>query len=180
MTDLSTLTPGTWSVDPAHSSVGFVVRHLMISKVRGRFGEFSGTIEVTPDPLSSTVHAEVALASVATGDAGRDEHLRSGDFFDVERWPTMAFTSTTVKEEDGAHRLVGDLSLHGVTREVVFDLEFDGVGTDPWGNEKAGFSATAEIDRREFGLEWNAALETGGVLVGEKVRVELDIQAVHR
>jgi polyisoprenoid-binding protein YceI len=180
MSDLSALTPGTWNVDPAHSTVGFVARHLMITKVRGRFTDFSGVIEVAGDPLQSTVRADVDLASVTTGDEGRDAHLRSADFFDTDGGgsPTMSFVSTGLKEDDGDYVLFGDLTVNGVTRQVEFALEFDGVNTDPWGNTKAAFSAETEINRKDFGLEWNVALETGGVLVGDKVKVQLDIQAV--
>jgi polyisoprenoid-binding protein YceI len=179
MSDLSALTPGTWNVDPAHSTVGFVARHLMITKVRGRFTDFSGVIEVAPDPLQSTVRATVDLASVTTGDEGRDAHLRSADFFDADGGasPTMSFVSTGLKEDDGDYVLFGDLTVNGVTRQVEFSLEFEGVNTDPWGNTKAAFSAETEISRKDFGLEWNVALETGGVLVSEKVKVQLDIQA---
>lgn len=185
MTDLSTLTPGTWTVDPAHSTVGFVARHLMITKVRGRFTDFSGSLEVAENPLESHVVATVNLASVDTGDAGRDAHLRNADFFDLEGEdgsaggsPTMTFVSTGIKEDDGDYVLFGDLTINGVTRQVEFDLEFEGVNVDPWNNTKAGFSAATEINRKDFGLEWNVALETGGVLVGDKVKVQLDIQAV--
>lgn len=177
MTNLSDLTPGTWTVDPAHSTVGFVARHLMITKVRGRFTEFSGRIEIPADPLAATLEATVDLASVDTGDAGRDEHLRSADFFGVEESREMRFASTGVKEKGDHYALLGDLTIGSATRPVEFDLEFDGVSTDPWGNTKAGFTATTEISRKEWGLEWNVALETGGVLVGDKVKVELDIQA---
>jgi polyisoprenoid-binding protein YceI len=179
VSDLSALTPGTWNVDPSHSTVGFVARHLMITKVRGRFTDFSGTIEVAPDPLQSSVRADVDLASVTTGDDGRDAHLRSADFFgtDEGRTATMSFVSTGLKEDDGDLVLYGDLTVNGATRQVELALEFDGVNTDPWGNTKAAFSAVTEINRKDFGLEWNVALETGGVLVGDKVRVELEIQA---
>jgi len=180
MTDLSALTPGTWTIDPAHSTVGFVARHLMITKVRGRFTDFSGSIEVGENPLQSHVVATVNLASVDTGDAGRDAHLRNADFFDLEGGgsPTMTFVSTGIKDDDGDYVLFGDLTINGVSRQVEFDLEFDGVNVDPWNNTKAGFTASTEINRKDFGLEWNVALETGGVLVGDKVKVELDIQAV--
>jgi polyisoprenoid-binding protein YceI len=179
MSDLSALTPGTWNVDPAHSTVGFVARHLMITKVRGRFTDFSGAIEIAPDPLQSSVRATVDLASITTGDDGRDAHLRGADFFDTETGdsPTMSFVSTGLKEDDGDYVLFGDLTVKGVTRQVEFSLEFEGVNTDPWGNTKAAFSAETEINRKDFGLEWNVALETGGVLVGDKVKVQLDIQA---
>jgi polyisoprenoid-binding protein YceI len=184
MTDLSVLTPGTWNVDPAHSTVGFVARHLMITKVRGRFTDFSGSLEIAPDPLQSHVEATVNLASINTGDEGRDAHLRSADFFDVDASsgaggsPTMVFRSTGIKEHDGDYVLFGDLTVVGVTRQVEFDLEFDGVSPDPWGGTRAAFSAETEINRKDFGIEWNVALETGGVLVSDKVKVQLDIQAV--
>jgi polyisoprenoid-binding protein YceI len=180
MSDLSALTPGTWTIDPSHSTVGFVARHLMITKVRGRFTDFSGSIEVTPDPLQSHVQATVDLASIDTGDENRDAHLRSADFFDVDGGgsPTMTFTSTGIKDDDGDYTLHGDLTVNGVTHAVDFALEFDGVNTDPWGNTKVAFSATTEINRKDYGIEWNVTLETGGVLVSDKVKVELDIQAV--
>jgi polyisoprenoid-binding protein YceI len=178
MADLSQLTPGTWTVDPRHSTVGSVAKHLMITKVRGRFNDVEGTITIAPNPLDSKVEATVNLASVSTGDAQRDEHLVSPDFFDVERYPTMTFTTTAVKEDGSDYRLFGDLTVHGVTRAVDFDLEFEGVTTDPWGGTRASFSAEADINRRDFGLEWNTVLETGGLLVSDKVKVQLDIQAV--
>ena len=180
MSDLSALTPGTWNVDPAHSTVGFVARHLMITKVRGRFTDFSGSLEVAENPLQSHVVATVNLASVDTGDAGRDAHLLNADFFDLEGGgsPTMTFVSSGIKDDDGDYVLFGDLTINGVTRQAEFDLEFDGVNVDPWNNTKAGFTAETEINRKDFGLEWNVALETGGVLVGDKVKVQLDIQAV--
>jgi polyisoprenoid-binding protein YceI len=183
MTDLSALTPGTWTVDPSHSTVGFVARHLMITKVRGRFTDFSGSLEVAENPLQSHVVATVNLASVDTGDAGRDAHLRNADFFDLDGdeaggSPTMTFVSTGIKDDDGDYVLFGDLTVNGVTRQVEFDLEFDGVSPDPWGGTRAAFTAETEINRKDFGLEWNVALETGGVLVSDKVKVQLDIQAV--
>ena len=178
MADLSSLTPGTWNVDPSHSGLNFTVKHLMVSKVRGRFASFSGTLNIAADPLQSSVTAQADVASVTTGDAGRDEHLRSGDFFEAEKFPTISFASTKIEADGDDFVLYADLTIKGVTKNVKFELEFDGVGKDPWGNTKAGFSAEAEINRKDFGLEWNAALETGGVLVGEKVKIQLDIQAV--
>ena len=180
MTDLSALTPGTWTVDPSHSTIGFVARHLMITKVRGRFSDFSGSLEIAENPLESHVEATVNLASVDTGDAGRDAHLRNADFFDLEGVgsPTMTFASTGIKEDGGDYLLFGDLTVNGVTRQVEFALEFDGVNGDPWGGTRAAFSAETEINRKDFGLEWNVALETGGVLVSDKVKVQLEIQAV--
>lgn len=172
------LTPGTWNIDPVHSSVNFVVRHLMVSKVRGKFGAFNGTITIDENRLASSVTASVDMVSVSTGDDNRDGHLRTNDFFDVETYPTMTFTSTEVRPDGGDYVLVGDLTIKGVTKQVQFDLEFDGVSPDPWGGTRAGFSAEGEIDRRDFGLEWNMALDSGGLLVGEKVKISLDIQAV--
>ena len=178
MADLSSLTPGTWNVDPSHSGLNFTVKHLMVSKVRGRFASFTGTLNIAADPLQSSVTAQADVASVTTGDTGRDEHLRSGDFFEAEKFPTISFVSTKIEADGDDFVLFADLTIKGVTKNVKFELEFDGVGKDPWGNTKAGFSAEAEINRKDFGLEWNAALETGGVLVGEKVKIQLDIQAV--
>jgi len=158
--------------------VGFVARHLMITKVRGRFTAFSGSVEIAPNPLDSTVQATVELGSVDTGDEGRDGHLKGGDFFGVDEHPTMTFTSTGVKADGDDYRLFGDLTIKGVTRTVDFDLEFEGVNTDPWNNAKAGFTAETEINRKDWGLEWNVALETGGVLVSDKIKLQLDIQLI--
>jgi len=173
---LDQLTPGTWTVDPSHSSVGFVARHLMVTKVRGRFASFSGTATIADDPLQSSVEASVDVASVTTGDDGRDGHLKSGDFFDVEQYPTMTFRSTGIEADGDDYLLHGDLTIKGVTKPVTFELEFDGAGTDPWGNLKAGFTAETEVNRKDWGLEWNVALEAGGVLVSEKVKIQLDVQ----
>lgn len=178
MADLSHLTPGVWNVDSTHSRVGFVARHLMIAKVRGQFRDFSGTITVGADPLESTVEATVDLASVDTGDAGRDEHLRSADFFTVDDHPQMTFVSTGVKEDGDDYLLFGDLTINGVSRQVEFALEFDGVAQDPWGGTRVAFTAEAEVSRKDWGLEWNATLETGGVVVGDKVKIQLDVEAV--
>jgi polyisoprenoid-binding protein YceI len=178
MASINELSPGTWNVDTAHSSVAFSARHLMITKVRGRFGSFHGTVSIPEDRLGAKVVAEVDLASVSTGDEGRDNHLRSADFFDVENHPTMAFESTGVYERGDDFILTGDLSIRGVTKPIEFELEFEGVGTDPWGNTKAAFSARTEINRKDWGLEWNVALDTGGVLVSEKVGLQLEIQLV--
>ncbi|MCB1002009.1 MAG: YceI family protein [Acidimicrobiales bacterium] len=179
MSTLTALTAGTWNVDPSHSAVSFVARHLMVSKVRGSFNVYGGTITIAEDPLASKVEATVDAASIDTGDDNRDGHLRGGDFFDVEQYPTWSLASTSLTPKGGdTYTLAADLTIKGVTKPVTFDLEFDGVATDPWGNTKAGFSAETEISRKEFGLEWNVALETGGVLVGDKVKIQLDIQAV--
>ena len=172
MASIKDLSAGTWNVDASHSELGFTARHLMVTKVRGKFNEFEGAAKVADDVTASQVTAVVQLASVDTGSADRDAHLKSGDFFDVENNPTMSFTSTAVTEDT----LKGDLTIKGVTKPVEFDLEFNGLATDPWGNQKAGFEATTEINRKDFGLEWNVALEGGGVLVSEKIKVKLDVQ----
>jgi polyisoprenoid-binding protein YceI len=178
MSSIHDLTPGNWIVDPTHSTVGFTARHLMVTKVRGRFGSFTGSVTIAEDRLQSSVEATVEMTSVSTGDEGRDGHLRTGDFFDVEQFPTMSFRSTSVVADGGDYELRGDLTIKGVTRPVTFELEFDGVATDPWNNTKAGFTAETEINRKDWGLEWNVALEAGGVLVGEKIKIQLDVQLV--
>lgn len=178
MSGLDDLTPGTWTIDPSHTTLGFVARHLVVAKVRGRFGAVTGDITIAENHLASSVTASIEMASVDTGDAGRDEHLRGADFFDVEQFPTMTFTSTKVTGDGSDYTLTGDLTIKGVTKPVTLDLEFDGVSGDPWGGTRAGFTATGEIDRREWGLEWNVALDTGGMLVGEKIKLQLDIEAV--
>ncbi|GAA5149237.1 YceI family protein [Microbacterium pseudoresistens] len=174
--DIPGYRPGTWTLDPAHSEVTFSVRHMMISKVRGSFGVKSATIVAPENPLDAKVEASVDVTSIDTNDEGRDTHLRSADFFDVENHPTMEFRSRSARVEDGDLFVDGDLTIRGVTRPVSFALDFGGFGTDPWGNYKAGASATATIDREDFGLTWNAALETGGVLVGKDVTINLDLQ----
>ena len=168
--------PGTWTLDPSHSEVHFSVRHMMISKVRGTFGVKSATLYAPENPLEARVEATVDVTSLDTNDAGRDGHLRSADFFDVENHPTMEFHSTGVRIERGDFLVDGNLTIRGVTRPVTFDFDFGGFGTDPYGNYKAGATAKAVIDREDFGLTWNAALETGGVLVGKDVTIELDLQ----
>ena len=176
---LAQLTTGTWNVDPSHSAVTFVARHLMVSKVRGSFNGFSGTITVADDPLQSKVEATVDASTIDTGDANRDGHLQSPDFFDVANFPSWSLVSTGLAAQGGnEYTLTADLTIKGVTKSGSFDLEFEGVATDPWGNTKAGFTAETEISRKEFGLEWNVALEAGGVLVGDKVKIQLDIEAL--
>ena len=172
---------GTYGIDASHTHVGFKVRHLMVSKVRGRFADFEGTVTVAPDPLESAVEVTVQLASIDTRDAGRDEHLRGADFFDVAQHPTMTFRSTGVRPV-GTNRYAvdGELSLRDVTKPVTLDVTYDGTARDPWGGERAGFSATAEIDREDFGLTWNQALETGGVLVGKKIEIDIEAEIVRQ
>ena len=178
MSNLSDLTPGVWNVDPSHSIVGFTARHLMITKVRGRFTTFSGTVTISESPLDSQLEATVDLGSVTTGDEQRDGHLKSADFFDVDKHPTMTFTSTGIKQDGGDYVLTGDLTVAGTTRSVDFELSFDGVQKDPWGGTRAGVTAETEISRKDWELTWNVALETGGVLVGDKVKIELDVELV--
>ncbi|WP_119698087.1 YceI family protein [Microbacterium halotolerans] len=168
---------GTYALDPAHSEVGFEVRHMMISKVRGAFAVKEATIVLPDNPLEASVTAKVDVASIDTKDEGRDGHLRSGDFFDTENFPTMTFVSTGVREDGGDYLVDGELTVRGTTKPVTFDLEFGGFGTDPWGNYKVGATAKGKIDREEFGLTWNAALESGGVLVGKDIKITLDLQA---
>jgi polyisoprenoid-binding protein YceI len=170
----------TWNVDPSHSSLGFTVRHMVVSKTRGRFTRWSGQIRFDPDDVTaSSVEVTIDPASIDTADAQRDEHLRSADFLDVARFPTAAFRSSKVEDLGGdRYRIAGELTVHGATRPVVLEATYDGSGKDPWGGERAGFSATVTVDRKDFGLEWNKALETGGLLVGEKVELTLEIEAV--
>ncbi|GAA3925853.1 YceI family protein [Microbacterium soli] len=167
---------GTWVLDPAHSEVTFSVRHMMISKVRGTFGVKEATLIAPENPLEAKVEAKVDVSSIDTKDEGRDAHLRSADFFDVENHPVMTFTSTGTRVQNGDFLVDGDLTIRGITKPVTFEFDFGGFGKDPQGNYKAGASATAVIDREEFGLTWNAALETGGVLVGKEVTIGLDLQ----
>lgn len=169
---------GTWVLDPAHSEVSFSVRHMMISKVRGTFGEVSASLIAPENPLETRVEAHVVASTLDTKDEGRDTHLRSADFFDVETHPSIDFVSTGVRLVDDGMLVDGDLTIRGVTRAVTFNLDFGGFGTDPWGAYKAGATATTVINREDFGLVWNAALETGGVLVGKDVTITLDLQGV--
>lgn len=167
---------GTWVLDPSHSEVTFSVRHMMISKVRGTFGVKSATLIAPENPLDARVEASVDVTSIDTKDEGRDQHLRSADFFDTENFPTMDFVSTGARTENGELFVDGDLTIRGITKPVSFELDFGGFGSDPWGNYKAGASAKTVINREDFGLTWNAALETGGVLVGKDVTISLDLQ----
>jgi polyisoprenoid-binding protein YceI len=170
----------TWTIDAAHTEVGFEVKHLMISRVRGRFGAVTGTIVLdAADPSRSSVEASIETASVDTRQEQRDAHLRSADFFDVENHPAITFRSRAVEPAGaGRFRVTGDLAIRGVSREVALDVSDDGRGRDPWGGERAAFSASLVIDRRDFGLTWNQALETGGLLVANDIRITLDVQAV--
>jgi len=169
---------GTWSIDASHSEVGFSVRHVMISKVKGKFETFEGTLTIAENPLESTVSVEVDLSSINTSDETRDNHLRSADFFEVETTPKMTFTSTKVEPSGSDYKVTGDLTVKGVTKSVVLDLEFNGVGADPWGGTRAGFSAQTEISRKDFGIDFNIPIDGGGVVVGDKIKVQLEVEAV--
>jgi len=172
---------GTWAVDPVHSEVGFSIRHLMVSKVRGRFSSFEGTFVTAEDPLASSVSASVDLTSIDTGNPDRDAHVRSADFLDVEHYPELTFHSTGVRAEADGYVVDGDLSLHGVTRPVSLQLEVHGFQPDsPFGDTRAGFTAKTEIDRRDFGIEFNIPLDGGGVGLGHKVEITLEIEAIRQ
>lgn len=169
---------GTWTIDPVHSEVGFSVRHMMVSKVRGKFTSFEGTVTTAEDPLASSVRASVDLESIDTGNVDRDNHIRSADFFEVDANKTMTFESTGIRNDDGDLKLDGELTLKGVTKPVSFDLEVNGFGPDAYGGTRAGFSATTTINRRDFGVDFNATMEAGGLVVGDKVTVQLEIELV--
>jgi polyisoprenoid-binding protein YceI len=168
----------TWNIDPVHSEVGFSVRHMMVSKVRGRFTKFSGQLVTAEDPLQSTVTAEIDLTSINTGQEQRDQHIQSADFFEVETYPTMTYKSTGIRVEDGEYILDGDLTLKGVTKNVPLRLELQGFGEDPYGGYRAGFTATGEINRRDFNVNFNAPMQNGGVVVADKIQLHLEIEAV--
>lgn len=174
------MTKTQWTLDPAHSEIGFKVRHMMITNVSGSFGEFNVTAETEGNDFTTAqIHFSANLNTISTGSDDRDNHLKSGDFFDTSRYPELQFTSTQItKKDDGNFQLVGDLTVRDVTRPVKLDVEFGGIGKDPWGNEKAGFTITGKINRSDFNLNWNATLETGGVLVSEEVKLHAEIQLV--
>jgi len=173
--------PGTFALDPAHTSAGFVARHLMVSKVRGAFTKVSGEIVIGADPAESTVTAVIPADSIDTGAADRDGHVRGADFLDVDTYPALTFRSTAVvPSKDEKFTVRGELTIRDVTREVDLDVEFEGLARSPWGQEVIGFTATTEIDREDFGITWNQALETGGVLVGRKVKIEISAEAVRQ
>jgi len=182
MSTTTTTTPATttWSIDPAHSHVGFAVKHMMISTAKGRFGIVRGTVRSDDaDPAKGEVEVEIDVDSIETGEAKRDAHLKSADFFDAATHPTITFKSTRVTGVKGDQfTLVGDLTIHGVTREATLDVTSEGRATDPWGGERAGYTAATKISRKEFGLNWNQALETGGVLVGDEIKISLDLELV--
>jgi len=184
MTTTSNETATTvWAIDPTHTLVEFSAKHMMITTVKGRFGEVQGEIRFDQaEPANSSVEVEIKAASIDTRVEQRDGHLRSGDFLDVEAYPSITFRSTAVRGAIGvpgaSFELVGDLTIRGVTREVTVEASYDGRGRDPWGGERVSFSGTTKLDRRDFGLTWNQALETGGILVGNEIKIALEVQAV--
>ncbi|MGX1314679.1 polyisoprenoid-binding protein YceI [Streptomyces calvus] len=179
--DLAALT-GTYTIDPAHSTIGFVARHAMVTNVKGGFQDFTGTLELDgSDPAKSTATLDVVMDSIDTGNADRDGHLKTADFFRTDEFPAMTFRSTKAEALGGDdYRITGDLTILGTTKPLTIDLEFNGAATDPFGNERVGFEGKAEILRSEWGLTWNAALETGGVLVSDKIKLNFDISAIRK
>lgn len=169
---------GTWVIEPTHSTIEAIARHLKITRVRGRFGSFEGKVEVPEDALESRVEVTVDATSIDTNNEDRDQHLRSEDFLHVEEHPTLSFASTKVEEVGGGYRLVGDLTMRGVTKPVEFDVTYGGLTEDPWGNTRALFAAETKVDREDWGLTWNQALEAGGVLVSKHVTIEIEVQLV--
>ena len=180
MTKQTVATQSTWAFDQAHSSVNFMVRHMVVSKVRGRFTKWDGTLAMDEtNPVGGSVEVSIEAGSIDTGVEQRDGHLRSPDFFDVAKFPTLTFKSTKVEAAGaGALKVTGDLTMHGVTRPVVLDVEYSGSAKDPWGGVRAGFSARTTIDRKDFGLAYNQLLETGGVLVGETIEIAIEAEMV--
>ncbi len=177
-TTTTTITAGRWAIEPAHSEIGFTVRHLGLSKVRGRFNSFGGTVDIADHLHDSTIEVLIDLSSVDTNNDQRDGHLRSTDFFDLDTHPQMTFGSTSIEAAGSAGTIHGDLTINGVSRAVALNTEFHGVAADAYGTTRAGFSATGTISRKDFGVDFNVPLDAGGVLIGDKVTVELEIQIV--
>jgi polyisoprenoid-binding protein YceI len=171
---------GTYGIDVSHSHVGFSVRHAMVSKTKGQFADWSGSLTIGEDPLDSSVEVEIQMASIDTRDEKRDGHLASADFFDAETFPTMSYRSTRVTPLGSRWLVEGELTVKGITKTVPLEVEFEGGAKDPWGGTRIGFTAHAELNREDFGLTWNQALETGGVLVGKQVKIDLEIEAVRQ
>ena len=170
---------GTWTIDPTHTSVEFEARHLMVAKVKGRFGEFDGTLHIADDPTQSSAGVTIKAASVYTRTQQRDDHLRSPDFFEVDTYPELTFTSTSVEHDDGDDwKINGDLTIRGITKPVTLKTEYNGQTSDPWGGQRAFFSAETKIDREDWGLTWNTALEAGGWMVGKDIKLSLEIESV--
>ncbi|HEX7187812.1 MAG TPA: YceI family protein [Actinomycetes bacterium] len=192
MTSTSTVTPtrvvggvtlpaaGTWDIDPGHADVAFVGRHFMVTKVRGRFTDVRGAVTIADDPDRSRVEVVIGMASVESGSDARDDHLRSPELFDAERFPEATFRSTSVRWRGKTGAVIGDLTLHGVTQPVHLDVTFEGYARDPWGADRAVFSARTQVNREDFGVTWNVALETGGVLVSKDIKIEIEVETVLR
>ena len=179
MTAPATASGTTWKLDPTHSHIEFSAKHMMITTVKGRFADFEGTVTGNQDsPAGAAVNVTIKATSIDTRTEQRDGHLRSADFLDVEKFPTITFRSTKISGAKDKFTLTGDLTIRDVTRPVTLDVTFEGQGTDPWGGTRAGFSATGKIDRREFGLTWNQALETGGLLVSNDIKLQIDAQLI--
>jgi polyisoprenoid-binding protein YceI len=178
MTTIEGLTPGVWKIDPTHTAAEFSVRHLMVTKVRGRFSDVSGSVTIADDPLQSKVEAVIKTASITTGDETRDNHLRTADFLEVEKYPAMTFTSTEILPKGSEYIVRGDLTLHGVTKPVELTLEFNGVAGDPWGGTRAGFSAETEINRRDYGVDISMPMDGGGVVVGDKIKIQIEAEVI--
>ena len=174
------LTPGVWTLDMSHSEIGFSVRHAGISKVRGRFNEASAEARVRDSLADASLHATIKTASFDSGDANRDGHVKGEDFFDVEKFPEISFVSNRLVAKGNSYELTGDLTIRGVTKPVDLEVEFTGVAVDPFGATRAGFSAETDISRKEFGLTWNAALEAGGLLVSDKVKINVEAAMVQQ
>lgn len=177
-TDRSTLT-GTYTLDPAHTTIGFVARHAMVTKVRGSFDEFEGTIEVDGDnPTASSATVTIQTKSIDTRNADRDAHLKSNDFFSMDEFPEITFASTAIEADGEDFKVTGDLTIKGITKPVTIDVEFTGAATDPFDNQRIGFEGEVDVNRKDWGIEWNAPLAAGGVLVGEKVKLTFDVSAI--
>ena len=178
MTTIAGLTPGVWKIDPTHTTAEFIVRHLMVTKVRGRFTDLKGTVTIGEDPLDSSVEVEIGTTSITTGEEARDNHLRTADFLEVEKYPVMTFKSTEILPKGSEYIVRGDLTLHGVTKPIELTLEFNGVTGDPWGGTRAGFSAAAEINRKDYGVDIHLPMDGGGVVVGDKVKIKIEAEVI--
>ena len=170
--------PGTWEIDPGHTDVSFIGRHFMVTKVRGRFTGVSGRVVIAENFEDSRVDVTIDMATVESGSTARDEHIRSAELFDVERFPQATFRSNEVDWDGAAGRVTGDLTIHGVTRTVTLEVTFEGYARDPWGGDRAIFSARTKVDREDFDISWNMAVETGGVLVSKEIQIEIDLETV--
>jgi polyisoprenoid-binding protein YceI len=169
---------GTWNLDPAHTEIGFAARHMMVSKVRGKFEKYTGTITTAANPLESHAEAEIDLSSITTGNDQRDGHLRGSDFFDVDTHPSMTFRSTGVRPDGDDFQVDGELTIRGITKPITLKVELGGFGPDPYGGVRAGFTAQAVINRSDFGVNWNAAIEGGGVVISDKITIHIEAEAV--